>query len=182
MGETGAKGRIQYAASNVGQVAGRRPTRNAWICNGGAVATEEQRRQLAELIVDLMPSRLRAALTDPAAASTLTMVDPELSFLVANVASHAPFSCALPGLGPEKLAWVDDFETNELFSPAERAALRVARDATETPSAITEAHFDELSQHFCSEEMVQIVATVNVFSFPHQWNSAVGAAVQTSGE
>ena len=74
-------------------------------------------------------------------------LDPGLVQLVAHIAStaagcrycqaHTGAHAARAGVAEEKLAAAWEFETSDLFDAAERAALRLARDAAILPNAAT---------------------------------------------
>ena len=65
------------------------------------------------------------------------------------------------------------FETSELFSNAERAALRLARDAGLVPNASSDAHFEELSRHWSESEIVEIVSVISMFGFLNRFNDTL---------
>ena len=49
-----------------------------------------------------------------------------------------------------------EYETSELFSDAERAALRLAQDASLVPNEATDAHFAALREHLDSGRSLRI--------------------------
>ncbi|MEM6691700.1 MAG: hypothetical protein AAF664_19880, partial [Planctomycetota bacterium] len=53
-----------------------------------------------------------------------------------------------------------DFERSELFSEAEKAAFRLARDAGTLPGRVTAAHIEELRQHFTNREIQEIQTSI----------------------
>ena len=55
-----------------------------------------------------------------------------------------------------------EFEQSPLFSDAERAALRLARDMGQVPNAVTAQHFDDLREYFDEEQIVVRVPHVDV--------------------
>jgi len=113
---------------------------------------------------------------------------PALKQLVAFVSSnaagcrycqaHTSNSAERSGLAAEKLDAAFEFETSPLFSDAERAALRLARDASFVPNAVEEAHFETLRQHFSDEEIVELVAVVALFGFLNRWNDTMATALE----
>jgi len=113
---------------------------------------------------------------------------PELRQLVAHIAStaagcrycqaHTAGTAARIGVPLEKLeaAWL--FETDGHFDAAERAALRLARDAAMTPNATTPEHFAELRKHFGEDEIVEMVAMISLFGFLNRWNDTMGTQLE----
>lgn len=115
-------------------------------------------------------------------------IDRGLGQLVANVASHAA-GCRYcqahtaahanrAGVDADKVAGVWEFETSELFSEAERVALRVARDAAQVPNAVTDQHFADLAEHFTEEQVIQIVATISLFGYLNRWNETLATVLE----
>lgn len=78
----------------------------------------------------------------------------------------------------EKIAAVWDFEHSELFGDAERAALRLARDAAAVPNAVTAAHFDDLRAHFDDDQIVELVAAVALFGYLNRWNDTMATELE----
>ncbi|MEM9152211.1 MAG: hypothetical protein AAGB19_17385, partial [Cyanobacteria bacterium P01_F01_bin.3] len=62
---------------------------------------------------------------------------------------------------PEFIAYIQslmDFERSRFVGPAQRAALRLARDAGRLPTRVTAAHIEELRRHFNDREIQEILA------------------------
>ena len=125
-----------------------------------------------------------------AAVMSAGEIDPELVQMVAHVAStaagcrycqaHTAAHAAHLGVDSAKVEAVWEFETNDLFSDAERAALRLARDAAQVPNLATDEHFDELAR-FCTEnQIVQIVAAISLFGHPPTSSSTTCEAPASS--
>ncbi|MEL7444210.1 MAG: hypothetical protein AAGK02_00160 [Pseudomonadota bacterium] len=55
-----------------------------------------------------------------------------------------------------------DFERSEFLGPAQKAALRLARDAGRLPARATSAHIEELRRHFTDREIQEILAVLVV--------------------
>jgi len=114
-------------------------------------------------------------------------VAPMLKSMVAYVASTAAgcrycqaHSGGRPGASAdlEKLVAAWDFETDDRFSPAERAALRVARDGAVVPNATTDEHFKELRKHFAEDQIVEIVAVIAMFGWLNRWNDTMATELE----
>ncbi len=82
------------------------------------------------------------------------------------------------GISAEKVADVWAFETCPRFSAAERAALRLARDAASSPNAVTDQHFVELREHWDDGQIVELIATVALFGFLNRWNDTVATSLE----
>ena len=77
-----------------------------------------------------------------------------------------------------RIAALWDFETSDLFSDAERAALRLAWKAALIPNEAEEQDFVELAQHFDEGQIVEIVATVSLFGYLNRWNDTMATDLE----
>ena len=77
------------------------------------------------------------------------------------------------GVPASKLNAVWEFETDPQFSPAERAALRMARDSAVIPNAVTDGHFTELREHFSDPQIVEMVSAAALFGFLNRFNDTL---------
>lgn len=115
-------------------------------------------------------------------------IEPQLVQLIAHVAStaagciycqaHTAAHAGSMGVDDAKIEAVWEFETDDRFSPAERAALRLARDAAQVPNAATDAHFVELKEHFTENQIVQIVAAISLFGYLNRWNDTMSTTLE----
>jgi len=117
-------------------------------------------------------------------------IEPELKNLVSYVASnaagcnycqaHTAHTATHQGADPAKIAVAFEFETNALFSEAERAALRLARDSALVPNLVTAEHFAALRAHFSEEQVVEIVAVCSLFGWLNRWNDTMATELESS--
>lgn len=115
-------------------------------------------------------------------------VDSGLKQLVAHVASsaagcrycqaHTASSAVRSGIDAEKIEAVWTFETDDRFSPTERAALHLAFDAASTPNATTSEHFTELSLHFTENQIVELVSVISLFGWLNRWNDTMATDLE----
>lgn len=105
--------------------------------------------------------------------------------LVASTASgcrycqaHTGATAAHRGVDPVKLAAAWEFETSELFSDAERAAMRLAFHGGVTPNAVTAEDFDEVKKFYSTEEIVAIVAVIALFGYLNRWNDTMATQLE----
>lgn len=117
-------------------------------------------------------------------------IDPQLRNLISQMTSRAA-GCgycmahtATGGLSsmlsPEKEDALWHYDTSPLFTPAERAALRVAERAGQVPNAVTDADFDGLTKHYTLEQIVDIVAVIALFGFLNRWNDTMATELESS--
>lgn len=140
------------------------------------------------LVMAKIPALYEAFSTLAGTVLTMGKIDAGLGQMIANVASHAAgcrycqahtgAHAAHAGVDAEKVALVWEFETSDLFTDAERAALRVARDGAQVPNAVTDAHFDDLRRHYDEEQIIQIVATISLFGYLNRWNDTMATGLE----
>ena len=116
-------------------------------------------------------------------------IDPGLKRLIGLMTSsaagcsycvgHTAYGSRKQGVTAEKLAAVWEFESNPLFSAAEKAALRVAMHAGQSPNGVTDSMFDELSTHYEEDACLEIVAVIAMFGFLNRWNSTLATDLET---
>ena len=115
-------------------------------------------------------------------------VEEELKMLVSLIASqaagclycqaHMANLSSIYKASGEKISAVWEFETSDLFSNAERAALRLAMKASIIPNQATQEDFDELSKHFDEGQIVELVASVALFGYLNRWNDSMATALE----
>lgn len=82
------------------------------------------------------------------------------------------------GVSDEKVKAVWDFENSPLFSDAERAALRLALGAGQSPSAVNDEDFATLKQHYTTEQIVQLMSVIGLFGFLNRWNDTLATKLE----
>ena len=110
-------------------------------------------------------------------------VDRGLKQLVAMVAStangchycqaHTSHSAHNLGVSREKIEAVFEFESSDLFSDAERAALRLAWHAALQPNASSDDDFMALKAHYSERDIVEIVSVISLFGFLNRWSDTM---------
>jgi uncharacterized peroxidase-related enzyme len=135
------------------------------------------------------PELLRAFAALSAAVLGPGRVDPALKQLVAFVSSntagcrycqaHTSHTAERAGAPLEKIEAAFEYETSPLFSAAERAALRLARDAALVPGAVTDAHFDELRRHYDEDQILEIVSVIAMFGWLNRWNDTLATDLES---
>ena len=115
-------------------------------------------------------------------------IDPVLGQLVAHVAStaagcrycqaHTGAVAEARGAEASKITDAWQFETDERFDAAEKAALRLARDSALVPNQTTPEHFEALREHFDERQIVDLVAIISLFGFLNRWNDTMATEVE----
>lgn len=94
--------------------------------------------------------------------------------------AHMAYGSKGAGVSPEKEAALWEYETSDLFTAAERAALHVARGAGQVPNAVTDEDFDELKKHYSDEQIVEILAAISTFGFFNRYNDTLATELESS--
>ena len=117
-------------------------------------------------------------------------LDPVLRQMIAHISSaaagcaycqaHTAHGAEHRGVDAEKLAALWEFETSDLFTAAEKAALDLALAAGSVPNQATDSHFEALKGHYSEDEIVEIVAVIALFGFLNRWNDTLATTLEDS--
>ena len=104
----------------------------------------------------------------------------QLVFTVASLASgcrhcqsHGAYHLHKIGVPDEKIQALWSFETSDLFTDAERAALRLAMAAGVAHNMTEPENFVEMRQHFTNIQIVEILAVIAVGGYLNRWNDTI---------
>ena len=104
----------------------------------------------------------------------------QLVFTVASLASgcrhcqsHGAYHLHKIGVPNEKIQALWSFETSDLFTDAERAALRLAMAAGVAPNMTEPENFVEMRQHFTNIQIIEILAVIAVGGYLNRWNDTI---------
>lgn len=109
-----------------------------------------------------------------------------IAFAVSNASgsrycqAHTAHSAERKDISTEKIQAVFDFETSQLFTDRERAALRVAVHAGMVPNAVESPHMAALSEHFTARQAIEVVAVISLFGFLNRWNDTMATTLESS--
>ena len=87
--------------------------------------------------------------------------------------SHGAYHLHKIGVPDEKIQALWSFETSDLFTDAERAALRLAMAAGVAPNMTEPENFVEMRQHFTNIQIVEILAVIAVGGYLNRWNDTI---------
>jgi uncharacterized peroxidase-related enzyme len=82
------------------------------------------------------------------------------------------------GADPAKIAAVWEYQTNSLFSDAERAALDLALAAGQQPNVATDDHFKRLERYFSARQIMEIMGVIGLFGFLNRWNDTLATELE----
>ena len=92
--------------------------------------------------------------------------------------AHMSNLSAIYEASAEKIAAVWEWESSELFSPGEKAALTLAYNASLVPNQAAESHFTELGKYFDDDQVVEIVGTIALFGYLNRWNDTMATELE----
>ena len=123
----------------------------------------------------------RVTISDGKVSKELKNMVAQLSSLSAGcnycAAHNAGFAIDM-GLSAEKEDQLWNYETSDLFTEAERAALRLAQSAVQTPNAVTDEDFDNLKQFYDEEAIVELLSVIGVFGFYNRVNDTLATKLE----
>jgi alkylhydroperoxidase family enzyme len=87
--------------------------------------------------------------------------------------AHGAYTLHLMGVDPERIHDIWSFEQSAAFTPAERAALRLARDGAQVPNAVGPEHFVDLRAHYSDRQIVEMLAVISLAGWYNRWNNSI---------
>ncbi len=87
--------------------------------------------------------------------------------------SHGAFRLNSMGVETERIRAIWEYETSDLFSDAERAALDLVRAAAQSPNASTPEHFEKLREHYSDTQIIEILAVSSLSAWLNRWNDTI---------
>ncbi len=149
--------------------------RMGFVANSGLIMARRPAilKALAELARAVMengavPSSLKSCICQIASWTTGCL------YCQAHFANNAVRS----GVAADKLENLWNFERSDLFTAAERAALRFAIAASQVPNGVADEHFIELQRHWDDGQIVEILSTVCYVGFLNRWNDSLATTLE----
>ena len=98
-----------------------------------------------------------------------------LKRLLAHMAERA---ASVDGAPAEKFEAIFKFESNPMFSDAERAALRMVLATGSMPNAVTDENMEDLERHFDENQIVELLGVVCLFGWLNRWNDTMATPIE----
>eukprot|EP01013_Petalomonas_cantuscygni_P002473 TRINITY_DN12550_c0_g1_i1.p1 TRINITY_DN12550_c0_g1~~TRINITY_DN12550_c0_g1_i1.p1 ORF type:complete len:268 (+),score=0.26 TRINITY_DN12550_c0_g1_i1:305-1108(+) len=92
--------------------------------------------------------------------------------------AHTSHGAIVSGADSLKVKELWRFDTSELFSERERAAIAFAFASGQQPNGVELSHFDEMSNYFSEDEVIDIVGIVSTFGFLNRWNDSFATELE----
>ena len=97
------------------------------------------------------------------------------------LASHTALAKRL-GWSDEQLAHLAEWPGREDFTPAEKAALRLAETVTRDAHAVSDEQFAELRSFYSEGEVVELLCAIGLFNYFNRFNNALRMEPTKPGE
>ena len=97
------------------------------------------------------------------------------------LASHTILARGL-GWTDDQLSHLADWPTRADFTPAEKAALRLAETVTRNANAVSDEQFAELRSFYSEGEIVELLCATGLFNYFNRFNNALQMEPTKPGE
>ncbi len=113
----------------------------------------------------------------------------ELIIVRTSQVNETPYCLASHTILARNLGWTDDqlshlaeWSRRDDFSPAEKAALRLAETVTRNANAVTDEQFAELCSFYSEGEIVELLCAIGLFNYFNRFNNALKMEPTKPGE
>ncbi|MGB8258884.1 MAG: carboxymuconolactone decarboxylase family protein [Terracidiphilus sp.] len=120
---------------------------------------------------------------------TLSTKLKELIIVRTSQVNETPYCLASHTILARNLGWSDDqlahlsgWTEREDFTPAEKAALRLAETVTRDAHAVTDEQFAELRGYYSEGEVVELLCAIGLFNYFNRFNNALKMEPTKPGE
>jgi AhpD family alkylhydroperoxidase len=97
------------------------------------------------------------------------------------LASHTILARGL-GWSDDQLTRLADWQTRADFTPAEKAALRLAETVTRNANAVSDEQFAELRTYYSEGEIVELLCAIGLFNYFNRFNNALRMQPTKAGD
>jgi uncharacterized peroxidase-related enzyme len=113
----------------------------------------------------------------------------ELIIVRTSQVNETPYCLASHTILARNLGWTDDqlshladWAKRDDFTPAEKAALRLAETVTRNANAVTDEQFAELRSFYSEGEIVELLCAIGLFNYFNRFNNALKMEPTQPGE
>jgi uncharacterized peroxidase-related enzyme len=113
----------------------------------------------------------------------------ELIIVRTSQINETPYCLASHTILARKLGWSDDqlkhlaeWTQRDDFTPAEKAALRLAETVTRNANAVSDEQFAELRSFYSEGEIVELLCAIGLFNYFNRFNNALQMQPTKPGE
>ena len=101
-------------------------------------------------------------------------------FTMASVAAgcrhcqaHGAYTLHMMGVDVDRIRSIWTFEQSTEFSEADKAALRLARDAASVPNKVEPEHFVNLRKYISERQIVEVLSVISLAGWYNRWNDSI---------
>jgi alkylhydroperoxidase family enzyme len=87
--------------------------------------------------------------------------------------AHGAYSLSMMGVDTDRIRNIWVFEESVEFTDAEKAALRLARDAALVPNLVEPPHFEQLRSFYTDRQIVEMLAVISLAGWYNRWNNSI---------
>jgi uncharacterized peroxidase-related enzyme len=113
----------------------------------------------------------------------------ELIIVRTSQINVTPYCLASHTILARGLGWTDDqlsnlaaWQTREDFTPAEKAAIRLAETVTTNANGLSDEQFAELQSFYSDGEIVELLCSIGLFNYFNRFNNALRMEPTKPGE
>jgi len=113
----------------------------------------------------------------------------ELIIVRTSQINVTPYCLASHTILARNLGWSDDqldnlsaWQTREDFTPAEKAAIRLAETVTRDSNSLSDEQFTELRSFYSDGEIVELLCSIGLFNYFNRFNNALQMEPTKPGE
>jgi uncharacterized peroxidase-related enzyme len=113
----------------------------------------------------------------------------ELIIVRTSQVNETPYCLASHTILARSLGWSDDqlshlanWQVRDDFTPAEKAALRLAETVTRNANAVSDEQFAELRTFYSEGEIVELLCAIGLFNYFNRFNNALRMEPTKPGE
>lgn len=92
--------------------------------------------------------------------------------------AHSLIAANIHGVSQDKLDAIWDYQTNPLYTDAERVALDYALAAGSVPNAVDDELMERMRQHWSDGQIVEILGAVCLYGFLNRWNDSMATDLE----
>ncbi|NBW84510.1 MAG: carboxymuconolactone decarboxylase family protein [Proteobacteria bacterium] len=107
-----------------------------------------------------------------------------IAFISSNTAgcrycqAHTIRAAKRYGASPKRLANIWDFQNQDCFSDAEKAALQFAQEASMAPVNVAKNTEKQLHQFWSDDDIVEIMGVIALFGYLNRWNDVMATSLE----
>lgn len=107
-----------------------------------------------------------------------------IAFISSNTAgcrycqAHTIRAAERYGASPKRLANIWDFQNQDCFSDAEKAALQFAQEASMVPVNVAKNTEKQLHQFWSDDDIVEIMGVIALFGYLNRWNDVMATSLE----